>query len=123
MCNISLAYAFQATVKNGTQTAATIIVIYRLACFTNFFITKRELTSIITAQKIKFSIKDFFTLCEQICSKMRFWSDLLKKSLMDLRKTSFFVQFIIILVLLFPSDYICINSRKDISNLNKFFMT
>ena len=42
-----------------------------------------------TSQKMKFSIKDFFSKCNQICRKLRIWSHLLKKSLM---KTSFFVQ-------------------------------
>ena len=34
-----------------------------------------------TAQKMKFSIKDFFSKCGQI--RMRIWSHLLKKSLME----------------------------------------
>ena len=37
----------------------------------------------ITAQKIKFSIKDFFSECDQIRSFLRIWSHLLKKSLME----------------------------------------
>ena len=36
-----------------------------------------------TAQKMKFSIKDFFSKCEQIRRKLRIWSHLLKKSLME----------------------------------------
>ena len=36
----------------------------------------------ITAQKMKFSIKDFFNKCDQIRRKLRIWSPLLKKSLM-----------------------------------------
>ena len=35
------------------------------------------------AQKMKFSIKDFFSKCEQIQSKLRIWSHLQKKSLME----------------------------------------
>ena len=35
-----------------------------------------------TAQKMKFSIKDFFRKCEQIRRKLRIWSNLLKKPLM-----------------------------------------
>ena len=35
-----------------------------------------------TAQEMKFSIKDFFSKCDQIRQKLRIWSDLLKKSLM-----------------------------------------
>ena len=37
---------------------------------------------IITAQKMKFFIRDFFNKCDQICRKLRIWSHLLKKSLM-----------------------------------------
>ena len=36
-----------------------------------------------TAQKMKFSIKDFFSKCDQIHSFLRIWSHLLKKSLME----------------------------------------
>ena len=36
-----------------------------------------------TAQKTKFSIKDFFSKCDQISSFLRIWSHLLKKSLME----------------------------------------
>ena len=36
-----------------------------------------------TAQKMKFSIKDFFSKCDQIRKKLRIWSHLLKKSLME----------------------------------------
>ena len=36
-----------------------------------------------TAQKMKFSIKDFFSKFDQIRRKMRIWSHLLKKSLME----------------------------------------
>ena len=35
------------------------------------------------AQKIKFYIKDFFSKCDQICSFLRIWSNLLKKFLME----------------------------------------
>ena len=35
------------------------------------------------AQKMKFSIKDFFSKCDQIRSFLRIWSHLLKKSLME----------------------------------------
>ena len=37
----------------------------------------------ITAQKMKFSIKDFSSKCDQIRSFLRTWSHLLKKSLME----------------------------------------
>ena len=37
---------------------------------------------IYTTQKMKFSINDFFSKCDQIRMKLRIWSHLLKKSLM-----------------------------------------
>ena len=36
-----------------------------------------------TAQKMKFSIKDFFSECDQIRRKLRIWSHLLKNYLME----------------------------------------
>ena len=36
-----------------------------------------------TAQKMKFSIKDFFIECDQIRRQLRIWSHLIKKSLME----------------------------------------
>ena len=36
-----------------------------------------------TAQKMKFSINDFVSKCDQIPSFLRIWSHLLKKSLME----------------------------------------
>ena len=41
-----------------------------------------SLCSINTAQKMKFSIKDFFSKCDQIRSFLQMWSHLLKKFLM-----------------------------------------
>ena len=35
-----------------------------------------------TAQKMKFSITDFFSKCDQVRGKLRIWSHLLKKSVM-----------------------------------------
>ena len=37
----------------------------------------------VTAQKMEFSIKDFFNKCDQTQRKLRIWSHLLKKSSMD----------------------------------------
>ena len=39
--------------------------------------------AIVSASLMKFSIRDFFSKCEQICRKLRIWSHLLKKSLME----------------------------------------
>ena len=36
-----------------------------------------------TAQKVKFSIKDFTSKCDQIRNFLRIWSHLLEKSLME----------------------------------------
>ena len=36
-----------------------------------------------TAQKIKFSIKDFFSKCDQIRKKLQFWLHLLNRSLVE----------------------------------------
>ena len=36
-----------------------------------------------TVQKMKFSIKDFFSKCGQIRKKLRIWSHLLTKSLIE----------------------------------------
>ena len=43
---------------------------------------KAILIRVITAQKMKFSIKDFFSKCDQIRRKLRIWSHSLKKRLM-----------------------------------------
>ena len=37
----------------------------------------------VTAQKMKFSIKNFFSKCDQIRSFLQIWSHLLKKSVME----------------------------------------
>ena len=46
--------------------------------------TNREMLVIrgVTQKKMKLSIRDFFSKCDQICSFLRIWSDLLRKSLM-----------------------------------------
>ena len=41
------------------------------------------ISTVTTAQKMKFSINDFFSKCDQIRSKLRIWSRLLKKSFME----------------------------------------
>ena len=43
----------------------------------------KENIVITTAQKMKFSIKDFFSKCDQNRRKLRIWSHLWKKSLME----------------------------------------
>ena len=52
--------------------------------FTLFlFLIQNFLGFIYTAQKMKFSFKDFFSKCDQIHRKLRIWPHLLKKSLME----------------------------------------
>ena len=55
------------------------------------------INSTCTAQEMKFSIKDSFSKCDQICRKLRVWSHLLKKSLMEN-----FIFFAVIALSLFP---------------------
>ena len=43
-----------------------------------------------TAQRMKFSIKKFFSKCDYIIIKLRIWSNILKKSIVE--KISIFVQ-------------------------------
>ena len=67
-------------------------ILSRALCFETpiaaiHYIKRTGFTSRTTTQKMKFSIKDFFSKCDQIRRKLRIWSHLLKKSLM---KTSFF---------------------------------
>ena len=56
---------------------------FQLEKSTLLFQKKWTLFFIVTAQKMKFSIKDFFSKCDQIHSFMRIWSHLLKKSLIE----------------------------------------
>ena len=61
--------------------------------------------TIFTVQKMKFSIKYFSGKCDQICRKLRIWSHLLEKSLME----NFIFYAVIIIsscfLLLFLSNY------------------
>ena len=54
---------------------------------------------IVIAQKMKFSIKDFFSKSDQIPRKLRIWSHLLKKSLME---NLLFVQWVSLEILALP---------------------
>ena len=47
-------------------------------------VEKKRINNVIsTAQKMKFSIKDFFSKCEQMRRKLQIWSHLRRKSLME----------------------------------------
>ena len=48
-----------------------------------FKILKDVIIGTVTAEKMKFSVKDFFSICDQIRGKLRIWSYLLKKCLME----------------------------------------
>ena len=63
---------------NSTDQRLAVFLIVKIINESNFFPNLR----VGTAQKIKFSIKDFFSKCDQIRSFLRIWSHLLKKSLM-----------------------------------------
>ena len=57
-----------------------------------------KLCSLHAAQKMKFSVKDFFSKCDKIRRKLRIWSHLLKKYLME--------NFIFCAVLLTTESYL-----------------
>ena len=55
-----------------------------LGCKKQFWILVWVLVCLLnSAKKLKFSIKDSFSKCDQIYRKLRIWSHLLKKSLME----------------------------------------
>ena len=45
--------------------------------------SSRLILAALTAQKMKFFITDFYSKCDQICRKLRIWSHLPKKSVME----------------------------------------
>ena len=73
-----------------------------------------------TVQKMKFSIEDFFSKCDQIRSKLRIWLHLLKKSFME---TSFFVQrgLLIWLQEIFEWIWNRLSLSKILQNVEKFY--
>ena len=48
-----------------------------------YILLQRHKDDSIVAQKTKFSVKDFFSKCDQMSRKLQIWSHLLKKSLME----------------------------------------
>ena len=54
-----------------------------LLCSSAFLYSATFMMLKVTAQKMKLSINDFLSKCDQICSCLRIWSHLLKKSLME----------------------------------------
>ena len=61
------------------------IILYRLVFlfFFPFFFVAAVVPVTIAVHKMEFSIKDFSSKCDQIRRKLRIWSNLLKKSLME----------------------------------------
>ena len=67
-----------------------IVIFLQLGCFRNknlFDSTSHWVLAVLLASMhystMKFSIKDFFSKCDQIPIKLRIWSRLLKKFLME----------------------------------------
>ena len=61
-----------------------LIVLFLMQLFQlGWQFTYIRFNNVITAQKMKFSIKDFFSKCDQILCFLRIWSRLLKKSVME----------------------------------------
>ena len=68
-------------------------------CLNVTFLYNWENLRTYTTQKMKFSIKDFFSKCDQIRSFLRIWSHLLKKSIMEN-----FIFFAVLVVFFFELD-------------------
>ena len=61
-------------------------MVYACCLHSNIFkqiLSERQTFKRRTAQKVKFSINDFSSKCDQIRSFLRIWSHLLEKSLME----------------------------------------
>ena len=72
-----------------TMNLIIIIIVILIKTILGWFHNKIVSYTPNSAQKMKFSIKDFFSKCAQIRRKLRIWSHLLKISKW---KTSFFLQ-------------------------------
>ena len=65
---------------------------------------------LLTAQKMKFSIKDFFSKCDQTRRKLRIWSHLLKKSLIE---NFIFYAVIVVLKIRIPTETpSCVSAKR-----------
>ena len=67
--------------KSANGFATHLVSFFMIVSFSKLRLVLFLLKS-FTAQKMKFSVKDFFSKCDQICSFQRIWSHLLKKPLM-----------------------------------------
>ena len=86
------------TVLRKTYQNSFFAIIYSFSVFYWFFQSYYVLYA-VTAQKMKFSIKDIFSKCDQICKKLLICSHLLKKSLME----NFFFCAVCLVISAFPS--------------------
>ena len=73
----SLTILTKRSILDTWQSSECAFVIYRLKIYAFLSWTTSS------AQKVKFSIKNFFGKCDQICRFLRIWSHLLKKSLIE----------------------------------------
>ena len=58
-------------------------VISNIPIINDFMTVANRRIVVITAQKMKFSFKDFYSKCDQFPSFLWIWSNLLKKSLIE----------------------------------------
>ena len=82
----------------------------------NFVFCHKTLTHLFTAYKMKSTITSFFSKCDQILRKVRSWSHLLKKSLME---NYIFVQCFLMLNFYFSWKYKKILWFSDAFRRNK----
>ena len=87
------------TTLRKTYQNSFLTFIYPFSVFYWFFFQSCYVLYAVTAQKMKFSINDFFSKCDQICKKLRICSHFLKKSLME----SFIFCAVCIVIPAFPS--------------------
>ena len=86
--NLRVNYKFDKNVKLYIKLQYFFYFKIEKECYFYFIIDKNlillfSIYLLIAAQKMKFSIKNFFSKCHQIPSFLRIWSHLLKKSLME----------------------------------------
>ena len=73
---------FEVSNLNTTWNQQTLILFY-ISILWIFIIIFKLFILFIPTQKMEFSIKDFFSKCGQIRRKLRIWSHLMMKSLME----------------------------------------
>ena len=68
-----------------TAIVAAVNKLWKISFFCSLLLNQSTISLQCTRNEVlmKFSIKDFFSKCDQICRKLRVWSHLLKKPLME----------------------------------------